>query len=165
LPGTGKDTASARRETVLLRGTKGMVSVAGGKLTTYRRIALDTIEALGPELGIHRLDRAPKPLPGAADPGQAARRLARRFPQLAPDVRAHLVHAYGTLAEEVLAPTADRPELLERLHPEAPELIAQAVYAREAEWACTPEDVLRRRTTLALRGLTVADVAGIESPP
>jgi glycerol-3-phosphate dehydrogenase len=165
LPGTGKDTASVRRETVLLRGTKGMVSVAGGKLTTYRRIALDTIEALGPELGIHRLDRAPKPLPGAADPGQAARRLARQFPQLAPDVRAHLVHAYGTLAEEVLAPTADRPELLERLHPDAPELVAQAAYAREAEWACTPEDVLRRRTTLALRGLTLADVAGIESPP
>ena len=148
-----------------LRGTKGMVSVAGGKLTTYRRIALDTIDALGAELGIHRLDRAPKPLPGAADPGQAARRLARQFPQLAPDVRAQLVHAYGTLAEEVLAPTADRPELLELLHPDAPELVAQALYAREAEWACTPEDVLRRRTTLMLRGLTVADVAGIESPP
>ena len=164
LPGTGRDTASARRETVLLRGTKGMVSVAGGKLTTYRRIALDTIEALRPELGIHRLDRAPKPLPGAADPGHATRRLARQFPQLAPDVRAHLVHAYGTLAEEVLAPTTDRPELLERLHPDAPELVAQAVYAWEAEWACTPEDVLRRRTTLALRGLTAADVASIESP-
>ena len=65
----------------------------------------------------------------------------------------------------MLAPTADRPELLERLHPDAPELVAQAVYAREAEWACTPEDVLRQRTTLALRGLTAADVASIESPP
>jgi len=128
-----------------------------GKLTTYRRIALDTLEALGPELGIHRLDRTPKPLSAAADPGQAARHLAREFPQLAPDVRAHLVHAHGTLVEEVLAPAIDRPELLERLHPDAPELVAQAVYAREAEWACTPEDVLRRRTTLALRGLTVAD--------
>ena len=65
----------------------------------------------------------------------------------------------------MLAPTTDRPELLERLHPDAPELVAQAVYAREAEWACTPEDVLRQRTTLALRGLTAADVASIESPP
>jgi len=138
--------------------------VAGGKLTTYRRIALNTLEALGPELGLHRLDRAPRPLPGAADAGQGARRLARQFPQLAPDVRAHLIHAYGTLAEEVLAPTAERPDLLERLHPDAPELVAQALYAREAEWACTPEDVLRRRTTLALRGLTVADVACIGSP-
>jgi len=164
LPGTGSDTASARRETMLLRGRKGMLSVAGGKLTTYRRIALDTIEVLGPELGIHRLDRTPRPLPGADDPGQAARQLARKFPQLPPSVRAHLVHAYGTLAEAVLAPATDRPELLERLHPDAPELVAQAVYAREAEWACTPEDVLRRRTTLALRGLTAAEVAGVESP-
>jgi glycerol-3-phosphate dehydrogenase len=43
------------------------------------------------------------------------------------------------------------------MHPDAPELVAQAVYAREAEWACTAEDLLRRRTTLSLRGLTVAD--------
>jgi glycerol-3-phosphate dehydrogenase len=142
-----------------------MISVAGGKLTTYRRIGLNALEALGPELGLHRLDRAPKPLPGAADPGRAATHLAREFPQLAPEVRAHLVHTYGTLAEEVLAPAADRPELLERLHPDAPECVAEAVYARETEWACTPEDVLRRRTTLALRGLTVADVAGIEFSP
>jgi len=163
LPGTGQDTASARRETVLLPGTKGMLSVAGGKLTTYRRISLEALDALGPELGIHRLDRSPKPLPGAADPGRAARQLAREFPQLRHDVRARLVHAYGTLAAEVLAPAAERPALLEPLHPDAPELVAQAVYARAAEWACTPEDVLRRRTTLALRGLTVADVSGVES--
>jgi len=57
----------------------------------------------------------------------------------------------------VLAPAEGDPALLERLHPDAPDLRAQAVYAREREWACTPEDILRRRTTLALRGLEVSD--------
>jgi glycerol-3-phosphate dehydrogenase len=44
--------------------------------------------------------------------------------------------------------------LLQRLHPEAPDIAAQAAYARTSEWACTDEDVLARRTTLAVRGLT-----------
>ena len=153
LPGAEGATASARRETVVLRGPAGMLSVAGGKLTTYRRIALSTLEALG----VRKLDRRPVPLPGAADLGEATGRLARRFPQLEPTVRSHLVHLYGNLAAEVLAPAEGDPALLERLHPDAPDLRAQAVYAREREWACTPEDILRRRTTLALRGLEVSD--------
>jgi glycerol-3-phosphate dehydrogenase len=45
------------------------------------------------------------------------------------------------------------PSLLERLHPEGPDIAAQAVYAVDQEWAATVEDVLRRRTTVTLRGL------------
>ena len=55
LPDSGKGTASARRETVYSTGPSGMVSVAGGKLTTYRRIALDTLD----HLGVRRLSRRP----------------------------------------------------------------------------------------------------------
>lgn len=153
LPGRGSGTASAHRETVLLRGPAGMLSVAGGKLTTYRRIALDALDELRSELGLHRLDRTPRPLPGAADLGEATTRLARRYPGLEPSVRLHLAHLYGSLAEEVLAEAGERPELLERLHPDAPDLAAQVVYAGRREWALTAEDVLRRRTTLSLRGL------------
>ena len=62
LPGGPGATANARRETVYTRGSTGMLSVAGGgKLTTYRRIALDALE----QLGVRNLDRAPRPLPGA----------------------------------------------------------------------------------------------------
>jgi glycerol-3-phosphate dehydrogenase len=53
----------------------------------------------------------------------------------------------------VLEAAERNPTLLERLHPEAPDIAAQVVYAREREWACTEEDILARRTTLALRGL------------
>jgi glycerol-3-phosphate dehydrogenase len=156
LPGAEGVTASARRETVLLRGPKGMLTIAGGKLTTYRRIALDALDALRSELGLGRLDRRPVPLPGAADLHDAAQRISREHPGLDLPVRLHLAHFYGALAKEVLA-CADRdPALLERLHPEAPDIGAQAVYARAREWACTDEDVLARRTTLALRGLRPA---------
>ena len=153
LPGTGESTARARRETVFLRGPAGMLSVAGGKLTTYRRISLNALARLRGDLGLHRLDRTPVPLPGAADPFQVAGRLGRRFPDLELAARWHLAHLYGSLAEDVLAGAEDDPALLRPLHPDAPDVAAQAVYAGRHEWAVTAEDVLRRRTTLALRGL------------
>jgi len=151
-------TTSARRETVFLRGPAGMLSVAGGKLTTYRRIALEALSTLRAELGLHRFDRRPFSLPGAIDPGEGVRRLAAGWPDLDPAVCTHLVHLYGSLADEVLAPAAEDPELLRPLHLEGPDLVAQAVYARDSEWARSPEDVLRRRTTLALRGLGTEEV-------
>jgi glycerol-3-phosphate dehydrogenase len=158
LPMGGGATTSARRETVFLRGPAGMLSVAGGKLTTYRMIALTALSTLRAELGLNRLDRRPFPLPGAIDPIEAVRQLAGRWPDLEPAVVAHLVHLYGSLAGEVLAPAADDPGLLRPLHPEGPDLVAQASYARDSEWARRPEDVLRRRTTLALRGLGTDEV-------
>jgi glycerol-3-phosphate dehydrogenase len=148
LPGRGGATASARRETVLLRGPAGMLSVAGGKLTTYRRIALGALR----ESGVRGLARTPAPLPGAAGLGEATGRLARRFPQLEPAVRSHLAHLYGSLTEEVLVPAEDEPAFLEPLVPGAPDIAAQALYAWTHEWACTDEDVAQRRTTLGIRG-------------
>jgi len=46
------------------------------------------------------------------------------------------------------------------LRPDAPEIWAQVVYARDNEWAETADDVLRRRTTLTIRGLATDDVRG-----
>jgi len=153
LPGATEDTVSARRETVYSLGPAGMLTVAGGKLTTYRRIALEALDALRPQLGLHRLDRRPAPLPGAVDLSDATGALARSHPELEPAVRAHLTHLYGSLAGEVLAEADEDPGLLRRLHPDAPEIAAQVAYAYRREWAVTAEDVLRRRTTLGLRGL------------
>ena len=62
------ETASTRREMVLSRGPGGMLSVAGGKYTTFRRIALEVVRALAPELGLHALDEHPAPLADAVDP-------------------------------------------------------------------------------------------------
>ena len=76
-----------------------------------------------------------------------------RFPDdLAVPMRNHLLHLYGSLAEEVLAPAVEDSSLLEPLVPGRPDLRAQERYAREREWAVTDEDVLRRRTTAWLAG-------------
>jgi glycerol-3-phosphate dehydrogenase len=148
LPQSGRETTRERREAVLIRDRSGLLTVAGGKLTTYRRIALDTLERLQADLGLHRIDRQPWPLAGAAGLDRVS------FPlEISPALRAHLLGLYGSLAPEVLAPALADPTLLEPLTPDAPDIAAQAVYAVEREWARTPEDILRRRTTLALRGL------------
>lgn len=160
LPGAGGETLTARRETVYVTGRGGMLTVAGGKLTTYRRIALAALERLRPELGAPKLDRRPEPLPGARGLEGAGLRLARSFPDLDPATRSHLLHLYGSLADEVLAPAADEPSLLEPIHPSAPDVLAQVGYATEREWAVRPEDIVWRRTTLGYRGLADVPLPG-----
>ncbi|CAN5786808.1 glycerol-3-phosphate dehydrogenase/oxidase [soil metagenome] len=148
LPAGEGASVSARRETVFTRSPGGMLTVAGGKLTTYRRIALETLTRLRSELGLRRVDGHPWPLPGATGLERVS------FPEyIEPDTRAHLLHLYGSLAPDVLAPVVDDPSLLERMHPRGPDIAAQVLYARTHEWARTAEDVLRRRTTCFYRGL------------
>jgi glycerol-3-phosphate dehydrogenase len=153
LPTVRGNTASARRETTIGRGPLGMLTVAGGKLTTYRRIAASVLRALASELGLSRVGPAVVPLPGAADPATLAEALQRARPQLDGPTVATLVRTYGSLTEEVLAAGE-----LEPLAPGASELVAQAVYGRDREWAVYADDVLRRRTTLALRGFDTPEL-------
>ncbi|HZT16962.1 MAG TPA: glycerol-3-phosphate dehydrogenase/oxidase [Gaiellaceae bacterium] len=152
LPLTDRPTAEARREVALTRGPLGVLSVAGGKLTTYRRIARAALRELAPELALHRLD-AGAPLPGAADPAEVAATLVRDRPELEPGLADHLAGIYGSLAGEVLASCEDRRDALEPLASGTRDVVAQAVYARTHEWALEPEDVARRRTHLAFHGL------------
>jgi len=154
LPTARHGTARARREVTVTVGPRGMVTVAGGKLTTYRRIAAAVFDALRPQLGLRKLDGAPSPLPGAADPEAVAESLRRSRAELEPAAALSLAHAYGSLADDVLYPAGS----LEPLVPGEPELTAQVVYAKKHEWAVTAEDVLRRRTTLALRGFDSAEL-------
>ena len=148
LPVAEGESVSLRRETVISHGSCSMLSVAGGKLTTYRRIAVDVLERLRADLELHRVDPRPWPLPGAGDLGSV------RFPaELDPSIRTHLLHLYGTLAAEVIASAAAEPELLEPLHEQGPDIAAQVRYAATHEWARSADDVIRRRTTLFYRGL------------
>ncbi|HZR97013.1 MAG TPA: glycerol-3-phosphate dehydrogenase/oxidase [Gaiellaceae bacterium] len=146
LPGGDGATVSARRETVFSTGPTGMVSVAGGKLTTYRRIALGALD----QLGVRGLSRRARPLPGAG----GLDRIAWRH-ELDAATRTHLLHLYGSLASEMLAPAVDDPSLLEPLVPGRPDVRAQDLYARTHEWALTADDVARRRTTAWLAGAGV----------
>ncbi len=78
--------------------------------------------------------------------------LERRYPELPEGSAAHLAGLYGTLAYDVLEPARWEPALFEPIVPGAPDVLAQARYAVDHEAAVTAEDILRRRTTVALRG-------------
>jgi glycerol-3-phosphate dehydrogenase len=152
LPRGQGDTRRAPREHVLATGPRGMISVAGGKLTTHRRIAQEVVALLPPELRPRRLKSTDEPLPGAAPSG----------PDLLEETvdaatATHLRSLYGGRAPALLD-YADAPDAFERIHPSAPDVWAEVLYAREHEWACTVDDVLVRRTTLAHRGLATEHV-------
>ena len=50
------------------------------------------------------------------------------------------------------------PALLDPIHPGGPDIWAQVEYAARREWACTVDDVLRRRTTVTVRGLDTPEI-------
>ncbi len=142
LPRVEGDTASAPRDEVVRTGPAGMVSVAGGKLTTHRRIALNVVRRLEAFRGA-RLTA--DPLPGAGP-------LPARPAMVGPGTWEHLTHLYGDQAAAVAAAGA------EPVHPAGPDVWGQVVHAIDREWARTVDDVVRRRTTLEVRGLATAEV-------
>jgi glycerol-3-phosphate dehydrogenase len=146
-PGHGP-TSDASREHLVVVGPAGMVSVAGGKLTTHRLIALDALRALPSGVRPRRLRPDLDPLPGSSPPDQRVLRS-----RLDAATARHLTELYGGEAAELLRYSDRFPDALERVHPAGPDLWAQVRHAAEEEWAMTVEDVARRRTTLAIRGL------------
>lgn len=144
------NTAEAPREHVITEGPLGMVSVAGGKLTTHRRIAMDVLARLRDERARkHRL--VDVPLPGAG-PAPA------RPSEIEPDVWENLVRHYGSEAPALLSYREHHADAMERIHAAAPIVWAQVYHAVGREWARTVEDIVRRRTSLAVRGLATPEV-------
>jgi glycerol-3-phosphate dehydrogenase len=127
-----RGTAAMSRDHVIQVGRNGLVSVMGGKWTTYRHMAEDAV------------DRA------AEVAGLEARACVTR------ELRMHGYHAeaskfgalavYGGDAAEILKMCEASPELQDRLHPALPYVKAEAVWAVREEMARTVEDVLARRT-------------------
>jgi glycerol-3-phosphate dehydrogenase len=157
LPVARRGTAAARRETIVTRGPHGMVSVAGGKLTTFRHIAASVLEAVH-ALGRARPILADLPLPGAGDVTQVAADLRDRRPEVDGETATLLARTYGTWAPSVLDHADGQQDAFAPLVAGQPEIAAQVTYARDREWAVTVEDVLRRRTTLALRGFDTPEL-------
>ncbi|WP_017623336.1 glycerol-3-phosphate dehydrogenase/oxidase [Nocardiopsis chromatogenes] len=166
LPGGPGGTSAAKRETVVTRGRGGMLSVAGGKWTTYRHIGRTVIDRLRRSRSVPLAeDMSPTlktvPLPGIARPEAVAHRLtadAEPPRRMDPLVARHLATHYGSVALDIADLVREDPSLGERIHPEGPDIWAQAVFARDSEWAQTADDVLRRRTTVTVRGLDTDDV-------
>jgi len=151
-----KDRAtSVTRDYVLDLDTSGapLLSVYGGKLTTYRKLAEDVVDALAPGLGCAAAHwTADAPLPGGDMPDanfdafHAA--LARRYPWMPAKLLHRWARAYGTRALRLLEGAQSMADLGEEV---LPGLHASEIdYLRREEWAMTAEDVLYRRSKLAL---------------
>ncbi|NYE36448.1 glycerol-3-phosphate dehydrogenase [Nocardioides cavernae] len=149
-------TADLSRRHAILTSASGVTTVVGGKLTTYRRMAQDTLDAL---VDAGRLQAGPcrtasLPLLGAASPDELRRvdappRLVRRFGTEAPLVLADAREVTGLGDEEVLAPLSD----------EVPVTLAELVFALTHEGAHDIDDLLDRRTRV---GLVAPDRAAAE---
>ena len=139
--GADAKTADLSRRHQVAVGEHGVVRVNGGKLTTYREMAEDTVDVVAARLGA---------------PRRARRSSTRRLKLLGADtsrataepgtLEHHLTHRYGSMADEIRALIAFRPELAEPLVAGQPYVRAEAVYAVRHEMATTVDDVLARRT-------------------
>jgi glycerol-3-phosphate dehydrogenase len=130
-----------------------LLSVFGGKITTYRRLAEEAVELLAPLLGASRgAWTAQARLPGGDLPaGSLAvflRSVERRWPWLAPSLRLRYAHAYGTRLDRLLHGAASHADLGAELLPQLHE--REVEYLCREEFARTAEDILWRRTKLGL---------------
>jgi glycerol-3-phosphate dehydrogenase len=143
--------ARLSRAHAVVRGSSGMLSVSGGKLTTYRVMARDVVDRIGKADGESRPCRtADLPLAGTRGWNPAALELRTRVLGLDPAVAAHLNADYGSLGLEVLDLVAENAALGRRLYEELPTIEAEALYVVRAELGLTVEDVVARRLRLDL---------------
>ncbi|HEY7488899.1 MAG TPA: glycerol-3-phosphate dehydrogenase/oxidase [Streptosporangiaceae bacterium] len=139
--GHGRTADISRRHAVLTSRT-GVVTIVGGKLTTYRRMAQDAVDAAvagrGLSAGPCRTRRLP--LVGAASPAALS----------ALDVPQRLAQRYGTEAPAVLALGAADPALLQPVAADLPVIGAELVWGVRHEGALDVSDLLDRRTRIGL---------------
>ncbi len=168
----GKRSTAVSREHTIEVAPDGLVTVAGGKLTTYRAMAAEVLEVVASRLRTEGMHVGGCPtgavkLPGGVgirargagletlgpDGGEAERELADH---LGEDVVDHLKHAYGGAWLDVAGRAAEDADLGQRVVPDQPVVWAELDHAVEHELAVTPRDFLRRRTQLELRDLRQA---------
>ena len=145
-----QSTAELSRDHVIAESASGLITVAGGKWTTYRRIAEDAVDRAVASAGLRTAtgsETARLHVAGAEGwngARHAEAELVRDYP-LDADVAAHLVEAYGTRARHVAKVAAAYDA---RLAPGHPYIEAEVYYAAYAESARTVADVLERRARL-----------------
>lgn len=156
----GKKPGSITRKHIIFdhrpEGVNNLLTLIGGKLTTYRNVGEEIVDAI-----LKRTKRSPQPcqtdvlpLPGCIFPTD--QRIQQAITEYSANISVktidHLFSIYGAQALAVLALTQEQPELCQLLDPNLPDIKAQVVYAVTQESAHTLVDILRRRTTLAMSG-------------
>jgi glycerol-3-phosphate dehydrogenase len=150
------EPSSLSREFHLFTSRSGLLSVAGGKYTTYRHMAEVITDTVAKRIGRrdrcrtrrHHLDGAPDgPWPEFLDGASAVLRSRHGLSETA---ARHLVGRYGRRAADVAAYLKRDPNLSEVVTPAEPDLQVEFAYQRDHEMAVAPADFLLRRTRLGL---------------
>ncbi len=148
--GQANTTAKLSREHLVIETTPGMIVVAGGKYTTYRVMAYDTVDAALETMGKQAGPCITKDVPIVGVDGYHAawnrRELMGEKTGLHVGRIEHLLKRYGSLSEDVLALGEEDASLLEPLPGADSYLKAEVVYATREEGALHLEDVLVRRS-------------------
>ena len=166
----GKKPSELSRKDEIMVSAGGLLSIAGGKLTTFRRMservvdmACDRLRQLGVEMPERRGTSEEVPLSSGAtgdDVGAFAERLCARWPRLPAEVVTRLVALYGSNAERIVDGMAADPLLAQRFVPEIAVTRAEVEYAVREEMALTLEDFMERRSRVLLwepdNGLAIA---------
>jgi glycerol-3-phosphate dehydrogenase len=164
------EAKAATRDYVFELDTPGgvpLLSIYGGKITTYRRLAEEALERLAPYLRSAKAREgwtAKSPLPGGDMDVSAAAALTaellRGYPFLTPAHAGRLARAYGTRASKLLGSAKSMADLGQCFGATLTE--AEVRYLMSVEWACTAEDIVWRRSKLGLR-MTKAEIADVDA--
>ncbi|MBN9621311.1 MAG: glycerol-3-phosphate dehydrogenase/oxidase, partial [Actinobacteria bacterium] len=165
LAGESEESSALSREHAVARVVPGLISIAGGKYTTYRVMAADAVDASAEELPKRVAPSCTDRVPLLGADGYFAMRnqieaLAGEY-GLHPYRVRHVLDRYGSLIRDVLEPGLADPSLLYTV-PGAPDyLMAEVRYAVTHEGALHLEDVLTRRTRISIE----YPHRGVESAP
>ncbi|WP_319412725.1 FAD-dependent oxidoreductase [uncultured Cohaesibacter sp.] len=147
-----KDTSQLARDHVIIEDKSGLVTISGGKWTTYRLMAEQAVDRIVKsgvfgKVGSSRTHDM-KVIGGEAfTPGNAAI-IADKY-GLDEDIARHLNEAYGDQSDHVARIAAEQ-DLKQRLHPDYGFIEAEIAYAIEREAATSASDFICGRTTIAL---------------
>lgn len=140
-------TADLSRRHTVRTSPHGVVTVTGGKLTTYRKMAQDTVDAV-----VTRLGESPRRRRCVTKSLRLVGATTKpRDPVTQAQPHARLLGRYGTDASAVLALAEGRPDLLQPVVAGLPYTGAELLYAVREEMACTMEDLLARRTRASIQ--------------
>ncbi len=154
LAGDSEKTSKLSREHAVTCSTSGLVSIAGGKYTTYRVMAADTIDAVGVDQGLDlpKSSTDQVPLIGSERYLQLRAQISEiaEMSGVLPATVEHLLSRQGDRIYEVLDLIEEDVSLAELIDPHLPYVLAEVVHAVRFEAALHLEDVLTRRTRLSI---------------
>lgn len=155
LMSTGEVQAyQASRDHEIFESSSGLVSIVGGKLTTFRKMAEDMVNHIEKKLikdyhihpGSNGDSKQVPIIDQDFNPETELSKLMHRYPKFKQNILTHLVYTYGSDSLKILSNVEEDDSLSRRIVPDRPYILAEIPYAIQYEMAMTLSDFLIRRT-------------------